>query len=111
MIEFGLSRCLSQIVTVTDLRMERILRRAGWPLVRVGDPYTSAPPAPWPDISTSPTRAGRCPTKTAVFMGRYPRRLRGRSRRRDSGELMEANRYIELDGPIKHKKRAVRQAA
>lgn len=25
MIEFGLSRCVSRIVTVTDLRMERIL--------------------------------------------------------------------------------------
>ena len=31
MIEFGLSRRLSDIVTVTDARMERILRRAGWP--------------------------------------------------------------------------------
>jgi acyl homoserine lactone synthase len=26
------------IVTVTDLRMERILRRAGWPLSRIGEP-------------------------------------------------------------------------
>ncbi|MBB6414145.1 acyl-homoserine-lactone synthase [Mesorhizobium sangaii] len=40
MIEFGLSRCLSRIVTVTDLRMERILRRAGWPLARIGEPHT-----------------------------------------------------------------------
>ncbi|MER9433253.1 hypothetical protein NKI67_33290, partial [Mesorhizobium sp. M0408] len=31
MIKFGLSRCVSRIVTVTDLRMERILRRAGRP--------------------------------------------------------------------------------
>jgi acyl homoserine lactone synthase len=33
--------CLVQarsIVTVTDLRMERILRRAGWPLERIGTP-------------------------------------------------------------------------
>jgi len=37
MIEFGLSRRLTDIVTVTDVRMERILRRAGWPLVRIGD--------------------------------------------------------------------------
>jgi len=29
MIEFGLSRRLRKIVTATDLRMERILRRAG----------------------------------------------------------------------------------
>lgn len=38
MIEFGLSRRLTDIVTVTDARMERILRRAGWPLRRLGRP-------------------------------------------------------------------------
>ncbi|MBR1146152.1 acyl-homoserine-lactone synthase [Bradyrhizobium sp. AUGA SZCCT0431] len=37
-IEFGLSRELSEIVTVTDARMERILRRTGWMLQRVGKP-------------------------------------------------------------------------
>ncbi|MDA4848878.1 acyl-homoserine-lactone synthase [Hoeflea poritis] len=40
MIEFGLSMSLNRIVTVTDLRVERILRRAGWPLQRIGDPQT-----------------------------------------------------------------------
>lgn len=40
MIEFGLSRQLTDIVTVTDVRMERILRRAGWPLRRIGNPST-----------------------------------------------------------------------
>jgi acyl homoserine lactone synthase len=40
MIEFGLYRGLSQIVTVTDARMERILRRAGWPLERLGEERT-----------------------------------------------------------------------
>jgi acyl homoserine lactone synthase len=39
MIEFGLSRQLTEIVTVTDARMERILRRAGWPLRRIGEPH------------------------------------------------------------------------
>jgi acyl homoserine lactone synthase len=39
MIEFGLSRRLAEIVTVTDARMERILRRAGWPLRRIGKPH------------------------------------------------------------------------
>ncbi|MEH2561566.1 acyl-homoserine-lactone synthase [Bradyrhizobium sp. AZCC 2289] len=39
MIEFGLSRQLTEIVTVTDTRMERILRRAGWPLRRIGKPH------------------------------------------------------------------------
>jgi N-acyl-L-homoserine lactone synthetase len=38
MIEFGLARQLTDIVTVTDARMERILRRAGWPLRRIGKP-------------------------------------------------------------------------
>ncbi len=36
MIEFGLSRSLTGIMTVTDVRMERILRRANWPLERLG---------------------------------------------------------------------------
>src|SRR3546814_20787216 len=38
MIEFSLSRRLTGIVTVTELRMERILRRAGGPLQRLGRP-------------------------------------------------------------------------
>jgi len=38
MIEFGLSRRLTEIITVTDVRMERILRRAEWPLRRLGRP-------------------------------------------------------------------------
>lgn len=38
MIEFGLSRGLTDIVTVTDVLMERILRRASWPLRRLGHP-------------------------------------------------------------------------
>lgn len=39
MIEFGMSRTLNRIVTVTDVRMERILRRAGWPLERIGEAH------------------------------------------------------------------------
>jgi acyl homoserine lactone synthase len=38
MIEFSLKRRLSDIVTVTDVRMERILQRTGWPLRRLGQP-------------------------------------------------------------------------
>jgi acyl homoserine lactone synthase len=38
MIEFGLLFGLSAIVTVTDARMERILRRATWPLRALGGP-------------------------------------------------------------------------
>ncbi len=38
MVEFGLARGLSKILTVTDVRMERILRRATWSLERLGPP-------------------------------------------------------------------------
>jgi len=38
MIEWGQQRDLQAIATVTDLRMERILRRAGWHLDRLGEP-------------------------------------------------------------------------
>jgi acyl homoserine lactone synthase len=38
MIEFGLMRQLTDIVIVTDARMERILCRARWPLKRLGAP-------------------------------------------------------------------------
>lgn len=37
-LEFALSRALTDIVTVTDVRLERILRRVGWPLRRIGKP-------------------------------------------------------------------------
>jgi N-acyl-L-homoserine lactone synthetase len=40
MIEFGLARSLTDIVTVTDIGVERILRRAGWPLRRISEPTT-----------------------------------------------------------------------
>ena len=36
MVEFALARKLSAIMTVTDVRIERILRRAQWPLQRLG---------------------------------------------------------------------------
>lgn len=38
MIEWGQQHSLQAIATVTDLRMERILRRAGWHLDRLGLP-------------------------------------------------------------------------
>jgi acyl homoserine lactone synthase len=39
MVEWGLRTSISQIVTVTDVRMERVLRRAGWPLYRISEPH------------------------------------------------------------------------
>jgi acyl homoserine lactone synthase len=38
LVEFGLAKELREIVTVTDARLERILRRASWPLRRIGPP-------------------------------------------------------------------------
>jgi N-acyl-L-homoserine lactone synthetase len=38
MIEFGLYRNLASIVTVTDVRLERLLRRVNWPLSRMAEP-------------------------------------------------------------------------
>lgn len=38
LVEFGLAKDLREIVTVTDVRLERILRRANWPLRRLGAP-------------------------------------------------------------------------
>lgn len=38
MVEFGLAHRLVKILTVTDVRMERILRRAQWPLERLSAP-------------------------------------------------------------------------
>ncbi len=38
MREWGEARGLASIATVTDLRMERVLRRAKWPLDRIGSP-------------------------------------------------------------------------
>ena len=36
-IEWSMANGYSQIVTATDLRFERILKRAGWPMRRLGD--------------------------------------------------------------------------
>lgn len=38
LMEFGLSMNLSSIITVSEVRMERILRRNGWSLRRIGSP-------------------------------------------------------------------------
>lgn len=39
-IEWSMANGYSEIVTVTDLRFERILKRAGWPMARLGEPHT-----------------------------------------------------------------------
>lgn len=37
-IEWSMANGYREIVTVTDLRFERILKRAGWPMTRLGEP-------------------------------------------------------------------------
>jgi acyl homoserine lactone synthase len=37
-IEWSMANGYNEIVTATDLRFERILNRAGWPIKRLGDP-------------------------------------------------------------------------
>jgi acyl homoserine lactone synthase len=37
-IEWSMANGFDKIVTATDLRFERILNRAGWPMTRLGDP-------------------------------------------------------------------------
>nr|UVZ00058.1 autoinducer synthesis protein [Agrobacterium fabrum] len=37
-IEWSMANGYNEIVTATDLRFERILKRAGWPMQRLGQP-------------------------------------------------------------------------
>ncbi|MGL9623041.1 acyl-homoserine-lactone synthase [Bradyrhizobium sp. U531] len=58
MIEWSLQHDLKAIATVTDLRMERILRRAGWHLNRLGSPQ---------EIGNTKAVAGLLPVAEAAF--------------------------------------------
>lgn len=63
MIEFGLSLGLIDIVTVTDLRVERILRRAAWPLRRIAEPHqigSTTAVAGYLEVSTEALASVRC---------------------------------------------------
>lgn len=37
-IEWSMANGYDELITATDLRIERILRRAGWPMTRIGEP-------------------------------------------------------------------------
>ena len=37
-IEWSMANGYGELITATDLRIERILRRAGWPMARIGEP-------------------------------------------------------------------------
>jgi Autoinducer synthase len=51
-LEWGLSHDQEAVVTVTDVRFERILRRVGWPLARFSPPM---------QIASTKALAGRLP--------------------------------------------------
>ncbi|RWX81879.1 GNAT family N-acetyltransferase [Neorhizobium lilium] len=57
-IEWSMANGYGEIVTATDLRFERILNRAGWPMKRLGDPVA---------IGTTIAVAGTLPANRESF--------------------------------------------
>lgn len=57
-IEWSMANGYNEIVTATDLRFERILKRAGWPMSRLGDPVA---------IGNTTAVAGSLPADRASF--------------------------------------------
>ncbi|MFB2553844.1 acyl-homoserine-lactone synthase [Ensifer soli] len=57
-IEWSMANGYSEIVTATDLRFERILKRAGWPMNRLGEPAV---------IGNTMAVAGSLPADQASF--------------------------------------------
>ncbi|RWE06219.1 MAG: autoinducer synthesis protein [Mesorhizobium sp.] len=57
-IEWSMANGDSEIVTATDLRFERILKRSGWPMRRLGDPVA---------IGNTVAVAGSLPADCASF--------------------------------------------
>lgn len=51
-IEWSMANGYSELVTVTDVRIEQILRRAGWPTARIGEPKP---------IGNTAAASARCP--------------------------------------------------
>ncbi len=62
-IEWSIVNSFSEIVTVTDLRFERILSRVGWPLQRLASPKK---------IGVTTAVAGTLPANEAVFQRLRP---------------------------------------
>ncbi|MBZ9726324.1 GNAT family N-acetyltransferase [Mesorhizobium sp. CO1-1-11] len=58
-LEWGLSKSQEAVVTVTDVRFERILRRAGWPLERFAPPM---------QIDDTKALAGHLPVSETALM-------------------------------------------
>lgn len=76
-IEWSMANGYDEIVTATDIRFERILIRAGWPMERLGEPLP---------IGNTIAVAGRLPASDAAFQ-----RVRPRTYRSSVGAVVVAN--------------------
>ncbi|OJF99501.1 acyl-homoserine-lactone synthase [Pararhizobium antarcticum] len=68
-IEWSIANGFREIVTVTDLRFERILARVGWPLARLGDPKK---------IGVTMAVAGTLPASSEIFQKLRPANYRSK---------------------------------
>lgn len=80
-IEWSMANGYSDIVTATDLRFERILNRAGWPLRRLGDPLA---------IGNTVAVAGSLSADRASFEQVCPPGYRSTIERNGAGPLRSA---------------------
>ena len=77
-IEWSIANGYKEIVTATDLRFERILKRAGWPMRRLGNPGA---------IGNTIAVAGRLRADRASFEQVCPSGYRSTIEHNDSGPL------------------------
>lgn len=80
-IEWSMANGYKEIVTATDLRFERILNRAGWPMRRLGDPLA---------IGNTVAIAGSLPADRASFEQLCPPGYRSIIERDGAGPLRSA---------------------
>lgn len=80
-IEWSMANGYNEIVTATDLRFERILNRAGWPMSRLGGPVA---------IGNTIAVAGRLPADHASFDTVCPPGYRSTIEHNDAGPLRSA---------------------
>ncbi|MBO9134485.1 GNAT family N-acetyltransferase (plasmid) [Rhizobium sp. B230/85] len=80
-IEWSMANDYDEIVTATDLRFERILNRAGWPMKRLGDPVA---------IGNTVAVAGTLPADRESFEGVCPHGYRSISAEDHSHQIRSA---------------------
>ncbi|NSY99575.1 autoinducer synthesis protein [Agrobacterium tumefaciens] len=80
-IEWSMANGYTEIVTATDLRFERILNRAGWPMKRLGEPAA---------IGNTMAIAGSLPADRKSFERVCPAGYRSITIRNDSASIRSA---------------------